>query len=453
MTGACSGFRFRTNARPALLAALGLCLLAEGAVAADDPPSRRFAIMVASNHGGADRPVLRHAHSDARAFSDLIVELGGVLPGDVKTLLEPGPDEVLAAFADAAALVRDAAQTGARVDLVAYYSGHSDEEGILLGERRLTYSALRAAVDAVPASVRVVVLDSCSSGALLRAKGGVRVAPFLIDQATDLAGTAFLLSSSADEPAQESDRIGGSFFTQSLITGLRGAADLGHDGTVTLTEAYRFAFDETLARTERTSGGAQHPAWDMKMSGAGDFVITDLRDASSHLVLEGDIAGRVYIRGARGELLFELQKQRDQPLGLSVPAGSYSLLVKGVGTRSTEVEVLRGGSTVVRDADLSRVQTESTTVRGELVDRSLRPDGGSAWRIGGTAAAISGAVAFVAFGGTALYLTAVSSSAAGDADTKQAALDFGPWILVGTGAGALLGVAGAATLAMAPAEP
>ncbi|MBI1945265.1 MAG: caspase family protein [Deltaproteobacteria bacterium] len=438
---------------PVPLAALGLCLLSDGAAAADDPPARRFAIMVASNHGGADRPVLRHAHSDARAFSDVIVELGGVLPGDVKTLLEPGPDEVLAAFADAAALVRAAAQSGARVDLVAYYSGHSDEEGILLGERRLGYTALRAAVDAVPASVRVVVLDSCSSGALLRTKGGVRVAPFLIDQATDVAGTAFLLSSSADEPAQESDRIGGSFFTQSLITGLRGAADFGRDGTVTLTEAYRFAFDETLARTERTSGGAQHPAWDMKLSGAGDFVITDLRDASSQLVLDEDVAGRVFIRGARGELLAELQKQRDQPLHLSVPAGSYSLLVKGVGTSSADVEVLRGGATVVRDADLARVQTEPTTARGDVEERSPRPDAGAAWRIGGTAASISGAVAFVALGSAALYLTAVASSPAGDGDTKQAALDFGPWILVGTGAGALVGLAGAATLAMAPAEP
>jgi hypothetical protein len=39
---------------------------------------------------------------------------------------------------------------------------------------------------------------------------------------------------------------------------------------VTLNEAYRFAFDETLARTETTSGGPQHAAYDISLAGTGD---------------------------------------------------------------------------------------------------------------------------------------------------------------------------------------
>lgn len=433
-------------------AALVLCtvlLTSSTAGAVEGPGARRFAVVVASNHGGEDRPVLRHAHSDARAFTDVLVELGGVAPGDVKTLLEPGPDEVLAALADAATLVREVAAAGVRADLVAYYSGHSDEDALLLGGRRLSYDRLRAAVDDVPASVCVVVLDSCSSGGIVRAKGGVRVAPFLLDEATDVRGTAFLLSSSADEASQESDRVGGSYFTHALLTGLRGAADVERDGTVTLTEAYRFAFEETLARTERASGGTQHPTWDMKLSGAGDFVLTDLRDTSARLVLGDDVAGRVFVRNLRGELLFELQKRAPQVLSLAVPAGSYQVLVKGVGTSQASVEVVRGGESVVHAHDLVAVGLERTQARGG----PTAPTNSGVPPLLGAAGAATGAVAAVGLGATALYLTAVASDPAGDAVTKQLALDWGPWVLLGTGAGVLLAAGGSAAWLLAPESP
>ena len=74
----------------------------------------------------------------------------------------------------------------------------------------------------------------------------------MFDQSIDVRGHAILTASAEDEAAQESDRIGGSFFTHYLVSGLRGAADSSADGRVTLTEAYRFAFDETLARTGTT---------------------------------------------------------------------------------------------------------------------------------------------------------------------------------------------------------
>src|SRR5262249_42604973 len=122
-------------------------------------------------------------------------------------------------------------------------------------------------------------------------------------------GHAFLASSSQSEAAQESDRIGGSFFTHYLVTGLRGAADASGDGRVTLNEAYAFAFRETLAGTEATRGGAQHPAYDIEMAGTGDVVITDLHQLSAGLSLPSELAGRVFVRDASGALVAELGKR------------------------------------------------------------------------------------------------------------------------------------------------
>jgi hypothetical protein len=119
---------------------------------------------------------------------------------------------------------------------------------------------------------------------------------------------AFLTSSSADEAAQESDQIGSSFFTHFLITGMRGAADVSGDGTVSLTEAYEFAFDETLERITETSGGAQHPAYEINLTGTGDFVMTDLRATSAGLLLSEQLSGRFFVRIADRQLVAELYK-------------------------------------------------------------------------------------------------------------------------------------------------
>ena len=143
------------------------------------------------------------------------------------------------------------------------------------------------------------MLDACSSGAFTRVKGGRPRPAFLVDESSDMRGHAFLTSSAESEAAQESDRIRASYFTHFLISGFRGAADLSGDGKVTLNEAYQFAFNETLGRTVDTKGGAQHPSYDINLSGTGDVVMTDVRQTTATLVLGEELEGRFFIRTAR----------------------------------------------------------------------------------------------------------------------------------------------------------
>ena len=91
--------------------------------------------------------------------------------------------------------------------------------------------------------------------------------------------------------AQESDRIAASFFTYYLVSGLRGAADSNRDRRVTLQEAFQFASQETLARTERTQGGPQHAAYEFDLTGTGDMVVTDVRTTQAGLVLTPELTG------------------------------------------------------------------------------------------------------------------------------------------------------------------
>ena len=336
---------------------------------------RRFALITAANDGGRDRPRLRYAETDAKDLARVLRGIGGVAPGDQRLLVQPTYESFEHALAEMEQRLEAARGTAKRIELVVYYSGHSDAEGLLLGGQRYPYRALKDALAALPADVRIAIVDSCASGALTRLKGGLRRPPFTVDESNRVRGYAVLTSSSEDEAAQESDRLGASFFTHYLISGLRGAGDLSQDGRVTLNEAYNFAFHETLARTENTQGGAQHAAYDIQLVGSGDVVMTDLRSTDGGLNLDKASSGRVYIRDAEGRLAVELYKVAGRPVRLGLEPGTYSVTVERDDEHyRAEVTIAAGRPVDLRLSSLDQVDAEQTAMRGgEQVEPSEPP--------------------------------------------------------------------------------
>ncbi|HZI09893.1 MAG TPA: caspase family protein [Myxococcus sp.] len=325
---------------------------------------RRFALLVGVNDGGPGRAKLRYAVTDAQSFGKVLEELGGVQPQDQLVLLETDRAGLEGALARFIALIKSAKAPG-RTEAIIYYSGHSDEEGLLLQNDRYGYRELRRALDTLPADVRIAILDSCASGTLARQKGGVRRPAFMVDASSAVRGHAILTSSSETEVSQESDRIGGSYFTHNLVSGLRGAADVTGDGRVTLHEAYQFAFHETLARTENTRGGAQHPAYDMELAGTGDLVMTDLRSTAAVLVLGEPLDGRLYVRDAPGRLVVEVKKLAGRATELGLQPGRYTVMREATGgTSQAELVLAEGGRTVLAESAFRGVRGELTAMRG-----------------------------------------------------------------------------------------
>lgn len=328
------------------------------------PTLARFALVMGSNDGGEKRETLKYAHSDARSVASVLQEMGGVDDENLFVLLEPAPegvDEIL----DEMALKLNQLGPETRKEVFLYYSGHADAKGLLLGARNYSFKKLRERIDGLPAEVRITILDACESGAILRAKGGRIRKPFLLDESSKTKGYAFLTSSAGDEISQESDRVGGSFFTYALVGGMRGAADVSGDKKVTLNEAYQYAFHETLDYTARARGGSQHPNYEMGLTGSGDVVVTDLRQTSATLYLDRMASGRVFIRDAQRRLVAEMNKQPGRVVEIGLAPGEYIVEVEDDNSlRATKITLREGRKGVVGSQDLVAQKRSFSLARG-----------------------------------------------------------------------------------------
>lgn len=362
-----------------LMAVLASASLAHAAgVSSGSIAIERYVFAVSANNGGKERPRLRYAETDARAFAEVLSQMGGVPKQNVYRVTEPSVEslqkqldaldkKLVAAKSAKAAKTGNGAAEDFREEVLVYYSGHADEKGLRLGEEVYTWKEFRKRIDALNADVKIAVIDACGSGTITRVKGGVAVPAFMVDKSSDMKGYAFITSSTQDESSQESDKLKGSFFTHSLVSGLRGAGDISGDGKVTLSEAYQFAFNETLQKTEATMGGAQHPSRDMNLAGTGDVVMTDLRSTSAGLEFDDDIEGRLFIRDDKGELVAEVYKKQGRVMSLGFPAGKYSVrLERPAEYKEASVTLQDNYRARLSRKQFAAVSAERTTLRGEI---------------------------------------------------------------------------------------
>lgn len=335
---------------------------------------KRYAILVGANDGGDERAILRYAESDAKMVAKVLSDIGGIDSTNSILLLNPNLESLEKSFIKIKGIM-DENEESVRTELIFYYSGHSDEEGLLMREDHFYYKDLKNSIKNTGADVKIGILDSCSSGAFTRLKGGKHNAPFLIDESIKTEGHAFITSAAEDEAAQESNRLQASFFTHFLVSALRGAADSSADGKVTLHEAYSYASNETLARTERTQAGAQHASYDFRLSGSGDIVLTDLRDAESSLILIEEDFGRFFIRDSEDNLISEVNKKHGSNLTISVPSSKYTVIKEVDGNYSKqEITLLSGENREVKIYRYTSFIPESNVVRGhskEYIEYSL----------------------------------------------------------------------------------
>lgn len=342
------------------------------AAATDDNASGvdRYAVYIGSNKGGKGREELLYAGSDAQNFKKAMSEIGGVTEDNSYVLIDPSKETIDQTLNNISRKINNSQSHAKRSEFIFYYSGHSDENALLLGDIPYDYSSLKAAITEVPSDIHVVILDSCYSGNFIRTKGGQKRKPFLIDDSSVVTGHAYLSSSSTNEYSQESDEIESSYFTNAMITGLRGAADASGDNKVTLNELYSYAFNDTLSKTESSKAGPQHPNYNITLVGSGDLVLSDISTAESMLSLSKEAKGKFIIRDANGKLISEINKVAGQPIFMALPAAQYSAVIIDEYSTKQGYFVLEKDQVYVLDQNsLSTIKRKTNRVRGgEIID-------------------------------------------------------------------------------------
>jgi len=351
-----------------------IALLSTLAMAADV----RFGLFVGNNHGAMGEPPLVFAESDAEKMRDLFVRYGGMTNKEA-WLVKGATARGLRTEVEKLTLrILEHTSDGERVTLVVYYSGHGDDESLHLGTTRLPHADLRDLVEQTGAQVRIMMVDACQSGALVRRKGGKRGPPmaFAAPVVESMQGTAILTSSAASELSQESSQIGGGFFTHYLHTALSGGADLDRDGLVSLSETYAWVYAETAFRT-REAPETQTPHGDFDLSGAGDVVLTRLEAASARISFLGDLEG-AYSVWDESRRRYVAEVDGSQPLLLAVTPGSFFVHKRMPGyVEEAHVDVRRGETRSVIAEDFTVVSYEDAASRGDIerqVRRSRIPD-------------------------------------------------------------------------------
>jgi hypothetical protein len=309
----------------------------------------RFAIFVGANLGDRHEPILHHAEDDAARLAQTF-----------RTLGDFPADQVLLMTAVTAAELRDALiRLNARVReqphgiLLVFYSGHADAEALHLAGTHLPLAELRALLVGSPATSRLLMVDACQSGSLISMKGAHPAPTFEVTRLDEGVpeGFAVLTSSTATENAQESVALGGSFFTYYLNSGLLGAADQNHDGTVTLSEAYAFASSETRAATASSPAGQQTPAFQFMLGGRHDLVLTrpgrlDARLGKLAFASPGRYVVQRWDLAGLSPPLAEVAAH-EPGATLTLPPGRYRITLRGERTIAERDATVTGNETVL----------------------------------------------------------------------------------------------------------
>ena len=259
------------------------------------PPARdQWAVLIgAGRYESPEVPRLRYAVPDAEGIYQVLIGQAGFRQEHVLLLTDrterkptlrnikwalgtflarsaKKDDTVFIFFAGHGAPEVD--QQGVERDGLAKYLVPIDAEPDDLYSTALPMDELQTIFNRIEAERVVVFLDACYSGAAggrtfaSKKTRAMNVDDLFLERLTRSKGRAILTASRPAEVSIELPELAHGVFTYYLIEGLKGEADLNHDGIVTLQELYEY-LEQQVTQKARSVGGNQHPVMKGELEG------------------------------------------------------------------------------------------------------------------------------------------------------------------------------------------
>ena len=222
-------------------------------------------------------PKLDLADKDAKAFGDFLKSQDKMFKEARVTLLL---NEKATKSEVEKHLYYTLPKAGKNDTIILFFSGHGaydplrpkdflflthDVEPEYLGTTAVKMSGLEF-LKGIEAERVLIIADACYSGGFSEMKPKAQAASLkmFLQEFRSSSGRAIITSGNEEQLSWEVPNLKESVFTHSLIEGLKGKADKDHDGVVTLSEAYEYAYNLTKDQTK----GYQHPQFEGKVVGA-----------------------------------------------------------------------------------------------------------------------------------------------------------------------------------------
>jgi len=147
-----------------------------------------------------------------------------------------------------------------------------------------------------------------------------------------------------------------------------GGADSSGDGRVSLSEAYAYAYDRTVADTADTAAGPQHPTFSYDLAGNGDVILTEFAARREGVVLPADAPeGSYFLVDARGVVAVEIAKASGVERRIALATGDYKIKRRlSDHLRIGELAVKAGETTVLSEGALHDAPFSDDPVKGGL---------------------------------------------------------------------------------------
>ena len=260
---------------------------------------------------------------------------------------------------------------------ILFFSGHSDERGLHFRDGLFTKEELHSFLRTVPTQTKISILDSCYSGALAAKGIEPAVSEFTIPKSDfdEPTGTVFLTASSADEGAFESSRFESSVFSNYLVSGLYGSADLNNDGLVTIDELYQFIYQRTrYDNLMLPQSVQQQPEFVSRLHGRGALVLSTPKSTLQTLQIDPKIKGEIRLQATYGLRSYILTADDRIQNTIRLPSGEYNFSVQkgqSVGQTSFKLQPNRATSVMLADLEWNNIRVGDGNRKGYTAENEV----------------------------------------------------------------------------------
>jgi hypothetical protein len=171
----------------------------------------RLALFIGSDEGLAHERPLKYAAHDAREMAQLFKESGAFEEDRIYLLENQSITRVREAVQEISGRIKELKKREGKVLSLFYYSGHGSADALHIMGKKYSRTELITQLENLQSDLKIMIVDACESGNLLRSKGGEVIMDHSIQKVDNLnnKGTIVLSSSSRGELAQESENYRG----------------------------------------------------------------------------------------------------------------------------------------------------------------------------------------------------------------------------------------------------